>query len=57
MKNQTITISKEEYENLKLKADLYKLSTFLGSSKKKTTEQEYEKIRQEVFDEISEKFK
>ncbi len=54
MKNQkTITISKEEYEKLKLGADLYKISTFLGSSKRKTTEEEYERVREEVFEEIS----
>ena len=54
MKNQqTVTISKEQYEKLKLEADLYKISTFLGSSKRKTTEEEYERVRQEVFEEIS----
>ena len=52
-KKETITISKKEYEDLKLKADLYKISTFLGSSKRKTTEEEYERVRQEVFEEIS----
>ena len=57
MKNQTITISKEEYEDLKLKADLYKLSQFLGSSKRKTTEEEYERVREEVAQEICKKFK
>ena len=49
MKNkQTVTISKEEYQKLKLEADLYKLSAFLGYSKRKTTEEEYEKVREEV---------
>ena len=54
---ETVTISKEEYEKLKLEADLYKLSTFLGSSKRKTTEEEYEKVREEVAQEIVKKFK
>lgn len=54
MKNQqSVTISEEEYKKLKLESELYKLSTFLGSSKRKTTEEDYEKVRQEVFEEIS----
>ena len=56
-KQQTVTISEEEYEKLKLESDLYKISTFLGSSKRKTTEEEYERVREEVAQEICKKFK
>ncbi len=58
MKNQqTVTISKEEYENLKkikLESDLLAISQLKGASKRKPiTEEEYERVRQEAFEEIS----
>jgi len=54
MKNQqSVTISKEEYEKLKLNENLLALYKLKGSSKKKITEEEYEKARQQAFDEIS----
>ena len=58
MKNQqTVTISKEEYEKLKLEADLYAISQLKGASKRKITEEEYEEMRRKGFEEVSKKFK
>ena len=47
------TIPKEEYEKLKLEADLYAISKLRGASKRKITEEEYEEMRRKGFEEIS----
>ena len=55
--SETITISKEEYEKLKLEADLYAISKLKGASKKKITEEEYERAREMAAQEVVQKFK
>jgi hypothetical protein len=58
MKNQqSVTISEEEYKKLKLNESLLALYKLKGSSKRKITEEEYERAREEAAQEICKKFK
>ena len=46
---------REKIEEIKLKKAMMELAHFKGSAKKKTTEENYEKIRAKAFEEISKK--
>jgi len=47
------TALREKVDEIKLKETMKQLAKFKGSSKRKTTEEEYEKARQQAFEEIS----
>ena len=48
---------REKVEEIKLKKAMMELAHLKGSVKKKTTEEDYEKIRAKAFDEISKKLR
>jgi metal-responsive CopG/Arc/MetJ family transcriptional regulator len=48
---------REKVEDIKLKKAMMELAHLKGSAKKKTTEDDYEKIRAKAFDEISKKLR
>ena len=48
---------REKLEEIKLKKAMMELAHLRGSSKKKTSDDDYEKIRAKAFDEISKKLR
>ncbi len=48
---------REKIEEIKLKKAMMELAHLKGSSKKKTTEEDYERMRTKAFEEISKKLK
>ena len=48
---------REKVDETKLKQAMLEISHLKGASKKKTTEEEYERVREEVAQEICKKFK
>lgn len=48
---------REKIEEIKLRAAMLELAHLKGSTKNKTTEEHYEKIRAKAFEEISRKLK
>ena len=48
---------REKVEEIKLKKAMMELAHLKGSVKKKTTEDDYEKVRAKAFDEISKKLR
>ena len=48
---------REKVEEHKLKEAMIKLAPLRGAAKKKTTPEEYERIREQAFEEISKKLK
>ena len=54
---EMVKIPKKEYDELKLKKDLFDLTQLKGSVKREITEEEYERNREEAAQEICKKFK
>ncbi|MBC8501106.1 MAG: ribbon-helix-helix protein, CopG family [Nanoarchaeota archaeon] len=48
---------REKVEDAKLKEAMISIAHLKGAAKKKTTEEEYERIREQVFDEFDKKLK
>ena len=48
---------REKVEEVKLKEVMKEIAHLKGASKKKTSEKEYEQIREKAFEELSKKFK
>ena len=48
---------REKVEEVKLREAMAKIAHLKGTSKKRTTEKEYEEIRKKAFEEISKKLK
>lgn len=48
---------REKVEETKLKEAMMSIAHLKGAAKKKTSEEDYERIREKAFDEISKKFK
>ena len=48
---------RQKVEEAKIKDAMMKIAHLKGASKKKTTEEEYERLREEVFEEYKKKFK
>lgn len=48
---------REKVSDIRIKRSIEELSKLKGSAKKKITDEEYEKVREEAFNEISRKLK
>jgi len=48
---------REKVEEVKLRDAMKEIAHLKGASKKKTSEEEYEKIREKAFEELSKKFR
>lgn len=48
---------REKLEESKLKETMIEIAKFKGAAKKKVTEEEYERVREQAFEEISKKLR